>query len=141
MLSVVMGHDKEVGEWAGSVGGVRFVPPFSALGIVDETGVLKGAAVFNDYYPGGNVEMGYYGPGTITPSVTRSLALFAFKTLNASRVTFKVRKSNVLVRKMLGEKRHGFEYEGTRKRYLDTTPNGDVLSFVLFRHKASRWLN
>lgn len=136
-MEVVAGYDQQVADWAGAVCGVKFIPPFWALGIVD-SGVLKGAAVFNDFHgANANVEMSYVGP--LTKGIVRYLANYAFNTLNVSRVSFKTRKSNLKAKRLLSG--HGFEYEGTKRRYLDTTSAGDVLTYVLFRENAKRWLS
>lgn len=139
-MLLIAGQDKVVADWAGRMLGTEFVQPLSALGVVaDEGGLLMGAAIFNDYHPGGNISFSYVGPGTLSRDIIRQLVTYAFEACRASRVTIQTRRSNRMVRKLLGEKRHGFEFEGVRKRYYDTTEDGDALCFVLFPDQAKRW--
>lgn len=138
-MQVLTGHDSEVAEWVAQYLGKPIVAPFAAIGILDDTNALRGAAVFNDYQgPGGNIEFTYYGPATLTRSVVKWLAHYAFVTNQASRVTFKTHKSNHLVRKLLTK--HGMIYEATLRAYYSTAKGSDALVFMLDRKNAARWL-
>lgn len=137
-MQLVGGHDQEVAAWAGAQLGVKFVQPLSAIGVVNADGALVGASVFNDYYPGGNLEWTYVGPGSLKPRVLKDLARYAFIDLGAARVTAKTRRSNAIVRKLLPHA--GFAYEATQKRYFGPERGDDALVFVLFREHATRWI-
>jgi len=138
-MRVLPGHDEEVARWVSQHLGKPILAPYAAMGVLDDDGVLRGAAVFNDYQgPGGNIEFTYYGPETLTRSVIRWLANYAFVTNKASRVTFKTHRSNHLVRKLLNK--HGMVFEGVLRRYYNTDKGSDALVFMLDRRNAARWL-
>lgn len=138
-MQVLSGHDQEIAAWVSRYLGKPIIAPYAAVGIVDDAGVLKGAAVFNDYQgPGGNIEFTYYGPQTLTRSVIRWLANYAFVTNKASRVTFKTHRKNHLVRKLLSK--HGMMFEAVLRRYYSTDKGSDALVFVLDRKNAALWL-
>jgi RimJ/RimL family protein N-acetyltransferase len=136
MLMVIPNQDRTVADWAELAMGAPFHAPYSALGIVEPDGLLKGAAIFNDFYPGGNIELTFVGPGTITRSVIRELCSYAFDKCGASRVTCKTNTRNVVVRKLLP--RLGFKMEMRLKRYYDDAQ--DAYCFVFYREDAKRWI-
>lgn len=140
-MMLIGGNDQTVADWAGQAMGVKFVQPLAAFGIVEDDGLLKGAAIFNDYQgAGANIELTYIGPGTLTRKIMRGLAEFAFRTCNASRVTLKTMRRNLPVRKLLTKDRLGLRFEGTLKRYYTTEKEGDALMFVLYREDAPHWM-
>lgn len=137
-MILVPGHDEAVAKWAGEQLGVRFVHPLTAIGVVDPAGQLVGASVFNDHYPGGNLEWTYVGEGSLRLHMIRDIARYCFVQLEVSRVTAKTRRSNKLVRRLLP--RAGFSFEMTQKRYFGPTRDDDALVFCLFREDAGKWL-
>lgn len=138
MLTLIGGQDEQVAEWAGRVLEKTFVRPFSAFGIAEADGTMRGAAIFNDYYPNGNIEMTYIGRGTVQRHVLRELAVYAFDRCKALRVTCKTKRGNIIARRLLP--RLGFAFEGTQKRYFGPAREDDSLCFVLTRDKAVKWL-
>ena len=92
-MMIVTGHDRAVRDWTQTrFPGLNFSTTHSAFGVASShDGTLLGAALFSDYYPGGNVELTYYGPGTLTRPVLNAIAYHAFVGLNASRITCKTR--------------------------------------------------
>lgn len=138
-MKILTGHDQEVAAWASNLLGKPIIQPFSAVGVLNSDNTLCGAAIFNDYQgPGGNIEFTYFGPQTLTRSIVKWLATYAFVTNSVSRVTFKTHRSNHLVRKLLTK--HGMAFEGTLKRYYSTAKSGDALVFMLDRRNAALWL-
>lgn len=137
-MRLVSGHDAEVADWAGSVLGVKFQPPFVAFGIIDASGRLCGASVFNDFYPGGNIEWTHVGTGSLQKGILREMARYAFIQNQATRITAKTRRGNSIVRRLLPKA--GFAYEGTQKSYFGPNKSDDALVFALFRADAERWL-
>lgn len=137
---IVAGQDFAVAAWAGSQLGVTFQEPYTAFGFTGPDGSLRAASIFNDYYPGGNIEWTYVGAETFTPGKLRFLARFVFLELEATRVTAKTRRGNVIVRRLLGKKSSGFQFEGTQKFYFGPTKADDALVYVLFRANALRWM-
>ena len=137
-MNIIAGHDQAVAEWAGAMLGVRFQEPFTAFGFTDKNGAINGACVFNDYYPGGNVEWTYVGPSSFSRSSLRFMARFCFDELKATRVTAKTRRSNSVVRRLLPK--GGFLFECTQKRYFGPSKGDDALVFVMHRENAEKWL-
>lgn len=137
-MLLVGGSDQIVIEWASQVLNKRFVQPAAAHGVTEADGLLKGAAIWNDYYPGGNMELTYVGPNTLRRNVMRDMARYAFGACGVSRVTCKTRRDNLIVRKLLP--RLGFDLEGTHPRYFGPKKEDSALIFVLMRHKAPAWL-
>lgn len=140
MLLLIGGQDQTVLDWASAVLNKKFVQPASAFGITDENGLLKGAAIFNDYYKGGNIEMTYIGAGTFSRSIMKGLARYAFTACQVSRVTLKTQRANLVVRKLLKAGRLGWQFEGVIPRYFGPTKQDDALTFVLYKHKAPKWM-
>ena len=137
-MMLVPGHDRAVADWAGAQLGVHFTEPFKALGVVNSDGLLIGASIFGDYYPGGNIEWTYVGHGSLRASILKDIAHYCFVQLAASRVTAKTRRSNKLVRRLLPKA--GFSFETTQKRYFGPSKDDDALVFVLRKEDASKWL-
>ena len=108
----------------------------NAIGIVEE-GTLIGGILLQSWN-GFNVELSYYGLGTMTAGVIRCIAKILVSTLNPSRVTVTVnRKDRGMIR---GLPKLGFVLEGTQRRFYgdqDIRRNTGV-RFVLFREKLER---
>lgn len=138
-MHIVAGRDEEISAWASAhLGCAQFQQPYTAFGFVSATGELLAGAVFNDYYPGGNCEWSHVG--VLRPRMLQFLARFVFLELDATRVTAKTRRGNVTVRRLLGKKSSGFQFEGTQKFYFGPTKADDALVYVLFRANALRWM-
>ena len=137
-VAVLQGEDRAVAQWAGEKLGVTFQEPYRAFGFVGADGELFAASVINHYYPGGNCEWTHYGPGIMPPSMLIFLADFVFVQLDCARVTAKTRRVNTLVQKLL--QRYGWEFEFVQKRYFGPTKDEDAIVYVLWRNKATRWM-
>ncbi len=138
MLQWLSGHDDAVAGWAGQQFGVTFMPPFAAFGVLDASGTLVGAAVWNNYIPGGNIELSYVGPGTLTRRIIEGWAVYAFMSLAVSRVTVRTKRSNKVVAGLIS--RLGFRFEGVQKRFFGPEPEDDAMVSVWFRADADKWL-
>lgn len=137
-MILVGGHDREVIAWASKVLNKHFVEPAAAFGIIDNDGHLKGAAIFNDFYAGGNLEFTYIGPGTVTRRIIRQIASYAFIDNKAARLTAKTARGNIVARKLLP--RLGFMLEGTQRRYFGPRKSEDALVFVMHRAALPEWI-
>lgn len=138
-MLLIGNQDQAVADWASAVLGKPIVQPFAALGVTEQDGLLKGAAIFNDFQgKNANIELTYVGPGTLRRGIIRQIAQYAFGLNSASRVTCKTHRKNVTARKLLP--RLGFRMEGTLKRYYGTTKGDDALVYVMDRNDAKRWL-
>ena len=108
----------------------------AAIGILTD-GVLTGGVLLQSWN-GFNVELSYYGHGSLTPGIIRCLARILISGLNPSRVTVTVsRKSRVVMR---GLRKLGFAVEGTQRRFYgsqDINRNTGV-RFVMFRERVEQ---
>lgn len=138
MKAWVAGHDQTVAEWAGERFNCSFYAMYSAFGIVDHDGSLIGAAVFSDYYPGGNIQISYIGPQTLTRAILREIGHYAFVTLGVSRITCKPPRRNDTAKKLLP--RAGFKFEGILERYYGPTKDDDCIVYSLSKDRAGKWL-
>lgn len=128
-MQVLWNEDRAVADWAGGQLGVKFVQPYTTMGVIKD-GALVGAAIFGDHYPNGNLELTYVGKGTLTRGVQDTILSYAFDYLSAARLTAKTARSNRLVCKLLPKA--GFRYESTMKRYFGPTRADDAIVFVKY---------
>lgn len=108
----------------------------AAIGILVD-GILSGGILLQSWN-GFNVELSYYGRGSLTPGVIRCLARILISGLNPSRVTVTVRRKNRAV--IRGLRKLGFAVEGTQRRFYgdqDINRNTGV-RFVMFRERVGQ---
>ena len=135
----VPGHDKVVAEWAmRQFGGkFNFWAMHSAFGVTDNDGTLRGAAIFSDYYPGGNIELSYTGAGTLSRAILNQMAYHAFVTLQASRVTAKTRRDTPEVSKLLTKA--GFKFNCILSRFYGPAESDDAIVYSFSAKDAAKW--
>ena len=107
----------------------------AAYGIMVD-GVLSGGILLQAWN-GFNVELSYYGRGTMTHGIIRSLARILISSYNPSRLTVTVNRKNRSL--MRGVRRLGFVLEGTQRRFYgdkDINRNTGV-RFVMFRERIA----
>jgi len=108
----------------------------AAIGILKD-GILIGGVLLQSWN-GFNVELSYYGRGTLTHGIIRTLARIVIIGLKPSRLTVTVnRKNRVLMR---GVRKLGFVLEGTQRRFYgdqDINRNTGV-RFVMFREQIEK---
>lgn len=137
MLSLLYGHDQDIAEWTAGRLGQTVDPPYRAIGIVDETGEIRGGMVFNRYTRA-NIEITMYGPGCLTRAVIRGWFDYVFEQLKCIRLTAITRRDNKLVCRLLP--RLGFTYEATMKNFFGPKKADDAIVFRLTHEFASRWM-
>lgn len=124
--------DDFVAKWFFDGMGYPYYKYDRALGIIDPSGHLTGAVLFQ-HWNGNNIEISYYGKHTMTVGIIRSIACFALTTFNPSRITVTVSKRNKQLMRSL--QKIGFRLEGTQRCYYgskDMIRNTGV-RFVAFR--------
>lgn len=129
-MRLVFGEDVAVADWVGDRLGVLIVPPYTALGVIDARGALRGGAVFNDYN-GSNIEVTIAGPGAMQRGVLRAGFHYVFAQLGCERVSAKTRRSNAVMRKMLP--RLGFRWEGLARRYYGPARGDDACLYGMLK--------
>jgi hypothetical protein len=111
---ILLGHDESVAEWVGRQCGKPFTPPYSAIGVLDRGGTLRGGAVFNSYN-GDQIEISLAGSAMVSRSAWRAILAYVFDQSGCKRLQVHTRKSNVRARRMLPKA--GFFYEGTSRMW------------------------
>lgn len=136
----IPGHDRVVADWAQRQFGnaFNFWAMHSAFGVARDDGTLVGAAIFSDYYPGGNVELTYFGPGTLSRRLLNEMSFHAFVTLGCSRVTCRTRKGNTETIRLL--KKAGFRWEGQMKRYFGPRDEDAAVLFSFPVEQAAKYM-
>lgn len=112
-MEFIFGHDATIAEWVGKAIGKPFHPPFTAFGMVDGAGRLRGGFVFTGW-TGDAVEMSLAGGGCLTRSAMAAVDRYVFGQLGCSRLEIHTRKGNKRARKMIP--RAGFRFEGVARR-------------------------
>ena len=137
MRGLLIGHDEAVYNWA--LGKYQFVRmPFDRVfGIVDGKEGLVGAILFQ-HYNGCNIELSYYGKGTLTAGIIRTITKSTMLEFNPSRVTVITSKKNKRIIRSLGKL--GFRLEGIQRYFYghtDCTRNTGV-RLVMFRDRLDQ---
>lgn len=137
MNALVVGHDKVVADWATKKFGRPLAPCHAALGIIDTSGTLVGAALFQDFN-GSNVEVSYFGQNSLRLNIVRGLMRFAFDKLRVNRMTVRTPARNKTVSRHVAKL--GFRHEGSLKYYYGPFAKDTALLFGLTRKGAERFI-
>lgn len=107
-----------------------------AIGVVENNKIV-GAALFTSFNTV-NAEFSYYGKGTLTLGIVRSLTKIALYELRLARCTVIVPKRPSFLLKKLNK--FGFRYEGVQRRYYGATdsPRHTGCRFVVFREDMEK---
>lgn len=136
-MRIVAGHDEVVAQWTREKMGLALHPPYTALGVIDHEGTLRGSLVFHDWN-GANIEITIYLPRALQRGIIKAAFQYAFVQVGAIRLTAKVRRDNVPMRKLLP--RLGFAFEATLKSYYGPKRENDALLFRLSPAAAIKWM-
>lgn len=137
MSALVAGHDKVVAQWAEKKFGRALAPYHAAFGIIDASGALVGAALFQDFN-GSNVEVSYFGRNALRLNIVRGLMLYAFDKLRVNRMTVRTPARNKPVSQHIVKL--GFRHEGSLKYYYGPFAKDTALLFGLTRKGAERFI-
>lgn len=129
--------DKAVAQYIFSIYGWPDLKYNKAIGLLDSRGKLVGGVFFHNWN-GSNIEIAYYGRGTMTLGIYRALARYAITEFDASRLTaVTCKKNRQLIKGLL---KTGFKFEGTQRCYYgkqDCNRNTGV-RLVAFRDTLER---
>lgn len=115
-MNLLFGHDRAVADWvAARARGKQIGDPMTAIGLVDETGHLRGGFVFTGFN-GDCIEMSAAG-SILTHGAWQAVLQYVFGQLGCSRLQMHTRRSNKRVLRMLAPTRGGFTYEGISRRF------------------------
>ncbi len=113
-MKALLGFDDTVAEWIASKTGKPFFPPYTAIGVIDEAGTLRGGFVFTSY-TGDKIEMSLAGDGVASRSMWRVVLNYVFEQSKCSRLQMHTRRSNKRVLRQLVKL--GFHFEGIARRF------------------------
>jgi RimJ/RimL family protein N-acetyltransferase len=108
----------------------------NALGIISNK-EMTGAVLFHNWN-GHNIEVSYYGRGTLTAGILRMIARYIIYTFDPTRVTVVTAKRNKrLVRSL---QRLGFKLEGSQHCYYgkNDCARNTAIRFVMFRERVDQ---
>jgi RimJ/RimL family protein N-acetyltransferase len=131
-MAFVIGHDVAVANWAFSTFNFHPTQFCMAIGISEPDKGLVGACLFHAHN-GPDVELSYYGPGTLTLPIVKGIAKIAVEYLGVSRITARTSRSNKVMTR--GIKKIGFEFEGIRKCGYG---NQDAVMYGLYGKNLAR---
>lgn len=123
-----------VAEWMATGAGARPIQFHSAIGI-EAAGELIGGFMFTAYN-GSDVELHYYGPGTLQRRTVRLIFSYALRVLQVNRVTVRTRKPHMA----RGCEKLGAVYECTvRRLYGPTDADEDAgRQYAFFRETIEK---
>ena len=130
-VGMLFDSDQVVANWLFATYGQRRYSYDRCLGLLRD-GMLCGAVLFHNWN-GANVEVSYYGKGTMTPGVLRCIATFTLNTFDPSRLTAHVPKRDKHYIK--GLLRLGFRVEGAQRCYYGKKDclRNSAIQLVAFR--------
>ncbi len=112
-MNLLIGHDETVASWVGQINGKMFAQPFTAIGLVDGAGRLRGGFVFTGFN-GDGVEMSLAGAACLSRGALQAVANYVFEQLGCVRLQLHSRRSNKRVLRQAP--RLGFRFEGVSRR-------------------------
>ncbi len=136
-VRLVLGQDAAVAQWAQDKYDCGLPACTHALGIVDDAGIIRGAATLH-YYGGSNIELCYWGPTTLTRGIVRQIVEFCFYGLKVARMTCRTQRNNkIMVRHLT---KLGVKFEGVARHYYGPSKQQDAILFGLTFADAARIL-
>lgn len=115
-MQIITGRDADVAAWMFERSKCRPMQFNMAIGIADDAGELTGGFMFTGFN-GSDVEVHFYGPGTLKMRVFRAIFFIAVRQFNVNRVTIRTRKESMA----RGVLKLGAVYEGTVRRLYGPT--------------------
>jgi RimJ/RimL family protein N-acetyltransferase len=138
-VKLLFGQNEYVAGVVGDGLGVMFSGPYVAIGFLDDSGAVKGGAVFNNYN-GSNIEVTVYAPRMAARGLIRAVLHYCFVQLGCNRLTARTRRNNKLAQKSL--LRMGFAFEASLPLYYGPNKNDAAILYRMDRKTAlKRWLN
>lgn len=129
------GADDMVAEWAFRTTKTHPMLYNAALGVVDGARNLRGAVIFTGFN-GSEVEVHYYGPGTLKRNILKEIFIFALKVLGVNRMTVRTRKASMA----RGVQKLGALYEGRMRRVYGPSDGEEhaAAQYVFLREDMER---
>ena len=132
MKILATGNDEIISAWTEANFGVRTFNSNMALVVMDQNNIV--GSVFFHAHNGPDIEVSYFGPGTVTIGVARKICRLAIDHFGVSRITVRTSRGNKLLTRKLHTKL-GFVFEGIRHNGYG---NQDALMYGLFGKNLAR---
>lgn len=133
-MRLLLGQDAIVSRWAGERLGGVLVPPFSALGIIDKRGVLRGAFIIRAHNAT-TCELSLLSERALTHGVMRGMFRIMFQRLGFARCVINTPRDNLSIRR--AAPKMGFKFECKAANFYG--PNQPALQFSM-TPATCRWL-
>lgn len=132
---LLLGCDRYVAAWARQAQGSYASHLDLCIGVLNPVQELVGAFAFN-HYNGCDVELHYYGPGTLKRAIVRAIFATALEKFNPSRITVRTRKESMA----RGVRKLGAVFECRQLRVYGSTdaPEHAADQFVFYREAIER---
>lgn len=131
MKILATGNDEIINAWTYQEFGVRNFNSNMALVVMDGSQIV--GSVFFHAHNGPDIEVSYFGPGTMTLGVARNICRIAVDHFGVSRITVRTPRNNKVMTR--GITKLGFVFEGIRHAgYGDM----DAVMFGLFGRNLAR---
>jgi RimJ/RimL family protein N-acetyltransferase len=125
MKVLVTGNDQIIAHWTYNAFGVLCTNIDLAIAIMENNKII-GSAFFQRHC-GPDIELSYFGPGTMTLDIVKGLAKIAVSHFGVSRVTVRTATDNETIQKV---EKLGFVREGIVHDHYGE--NSDAIMFGLF---------
>ncbi len=134
---IMLDNQQAVSEWVGLKLGTRFSNLLGTVGYLDKEGTLIGAAVLHDHTKY-DVELTYFGKGTLSLDMCKAIAWLSFIRGNVLRVSICVPRKKKRLR--IGFEKIGWKYEGIKHRYFGPSKNCDGIMYWFSKDDATKFL-
>ena len=136
MKQYMFDNSESVALWVAKQMNVNFTEVLGTIGILDGEGVLIGGAVLHNYTRY-DVELSYFGKGTLDFAITKAIGWIAFVKGGVERLTLCVpRKRKRLLRAL---PKIGFHHEGIQRRKFGPNKSDDGILFGMLREEAAKY--
>ena len=133
----MVGFDDDVALFAANNLGVVLFPPYTTIGLSDESGALKGAAVYREF-TGTSAEITLYAPGMMKKGILQTVLRYPFNELGVLGLLARTKRSNTDMCRMLPQV--GFKYKATLENHFGPERGDDAILFRIDRTGAAKWL-
>lgn len=137
-MNLVLDRPAEVAAWASYRLGVPVPSECKAIGVIDKSGSIAGAIIFTNWN-GSNLDATVVGQRCFTRNIIRFAADYVFNQLRYNRVTFRTRRDNKPVCRLLAKHIGSEGFEGTARAWYGPTKADDAIIYRLDRRLAAKW--
>ena len=137
-MSLVVDRPAEVAAWASIQLGAPIGGECKAIGVLNGSGAIVGAIIFTNWN-GSNMDATVVGRKCFTRNTIRFAADYVFNQLRYNRVTFRTKRSNKPVCRLLAKHIGSEGFEGTARAWYGPDRSDDAIIYRLDRQTAAKW--